>query len=164
MVKLFMRTGIVLILFVTIRGVCQTPTVTNQEWWFNNSESPLQIALSPKKDRLFVGNYSDKSVKSFRFGCVLVRQSSVKIYKTFKSQDSDGLKPRVGDTIYFESLDDKYFESNICTKGKLTVVKAVFEDGTSYKIRQLHESVQPRLGRAYKCSGYGSVAAACGRP
>jgi len=65
-----------------------------------------------------------------------MQQNGVKVYKTFENQDSDWLKPRVGDTIYFESLDDKYFEPAICPKGNLSVLKATYDDGTSYKIQR----------------------------
>lgn len=121
-----------LILCLISRGVCQTTAI---EGWLNSPESPLQIELSPKKNGLTVANYSNKAVKSYRLGCVSKQQNHMRVEKRFKRVDSKGLEPRNAENVSFESLGDEYFESNVCSKGRLAVIKVSFVDRTSYEIR-----------------------------
>lgn len=123
---------VVLGLFINAFGQIEPTPV--QEWWCNSSSSPLQIVLSPKKDRLFIVNQSQGTIVSYRLGCVSAVRSQIKIHHLFHAENTAALGPRNGDVFRAESLDDKFFEPKVCSNGKLAVVKASYDTGKFYEI------------------------------
>ena len=127
--------GILVVLFgLGGSGLSQSiPNPTPVPWWLNQPDSPLQITLSPKRDRLLIANISNRNVDGFRLGCAAIVLPRMKIRKKFSWKASVSLRAASDGTYPFESLDDMYNEADVCRGGMLIVVAVRFDDGSSLR-------------------------------
>ena len=109
------------------------PNTTPVPWWLNQPDSPLQITLSPKRDRLLIANISNRNVDGFRLGCAAIVLPRMKIRKKFSWKASVSLRAASDGTYPFESLDDMYNAADVCRGGMLIVVAVRFDDGSSLR-------------------------------
>lgn len=127
--------GTILILLSVSSSVCSGQSISAQDissWWTNLADAPLQISLSPKKDRLFISNTSDRNARRFRLGCATTLSPVLKIGRKFDWEISDSLQAATEGRYRFETLGDKYNDPNVCKSGKLILLATEFDDGTFF--------------------------------
>lgn len=112
--------------------------IAQSQWWKSAEGSPLSFSAATGGRYLDLLNRSDKTVVQYTLGCVLFSKPSPKITKRLNSEKRV-LAPREGVSELLVTYRRIY---DYCpdTNAKLSIVEAVFDDGTIWTLQNSEHS------------------------